>query len=257
MATDMTGVRKLRGANTLSTELARELCKRIRSRRMAPGTFLGTEADLAEEFGVSRTVMREAAGYLRGLGVVNGRQRLGLYVSMGDVGDILSKALAPAAGDEHGGRELAKLRMVIELGSLPFAIERITEPQIERMRTLANEMVKLMRKYSSDPRTIGPELCNRECEFHQIVIDAAGDGFSKQFYSVLDVYFRESYLDGGKCVSEPLMKEMVEHVEIVEAIAKRDLAQATSRLREHLRPLFEKVAVSADKPKKSGKSPNK
>ncbi|HCO22620.1 MAG TPA: GntR family transcriptional regulator, partial [Gimesia maris] len=42
-------------ARTLSAEVADHLCERIRSKRLAPGDRLGTEAELANQFGVSRT----------------------------------------------------------------------------------------------------------------------------------------------------------------------------------------------------------
>jgi len=42
-------------ARTLSAEVADHLCERIRSKRLAPGDRLGTEAELANQFGVSRS----------------------------------------------------------------------------------------------------------------------------------------------------------------------------------------------------------
>src|SRR5207249_5847674 len=108
-------------------------------KRVGPGSFLGTEGDLAGEFQVSRTVVREAIGYLRGLGVVTGRQRLGLRVANGDLIGVLAKAMAPVAADKAGWPELCQLRLVIEVGSLPDAVERATAEQVERMGRLADE----------------------------------------------------------------------------------------------------------------------
>src|SRR5438128_5861457 len=97
---------KLQAPTSLSTGLADQLCRRIRQKRLGPGSFLGTEGDLAGEFQVSRTVVREAIGYLRGLGVVTGRQRLGLRVANGDLIGVLAKAMAPVAADKAGWPEL-------------------------------------------------------------------------------------------------------------------------------------------------------
>ena len=85
--------RSLDPAKTLSAELADHLCERIRKDRLVPGDRLGTEADLADEFGVSRTVVREAIGSLRGLGIVTGRQGLGLCVAeASNFSSVLRKA---------------------------------------------------------------------------------------------------------------------------------------------------------------------
>ena len=63
-----------------SHQVAEELRRRIEQGGMAEGEVLMTEGDVAREFGVSRTMAREAVSQLRALGLVEGRQRKGLIV---------------------------------------------------------------------------------------------------------------------------------------------------------------------------------
>src|SRR6476659_5832256 len=55
---------------TLSARIVTQVREALFAREMRPGGFLGTEKDLAERFGVSRIVARDALGRLEALGTV-------------------------------------------------------------------------------------------------------------------------------------------------------------------------------------------
>ena len=147
---------------TLSRDMADELCREIRQNRLGPGTPLGTEADLAERFGVSRTVVREAIGNLRGLGVVTSRQGFGLSVAEGNLMDTVSKAFVPLVASAQQWPELCHLRYVLEVGSVPLAAVRATEEQIARMRKLADEMLTLVRTRSGETTELRRQIAERD-----------------------------------------------------------------------------------------------
>lgn len=224
----------LSAPKTLSSELADRLCDRIRNERLVPGTRLGTEAEIGQEYGVSRTVVREAIGCLRGLGVVTGRQRLGLFVAQGDIRGVLEKALSPRAADEEGWQELRQIRVVIELGSLPMAVERATEEQLARLASLAAEMRALMKSYDTDPDRVRVAFDAKDMQFHQAVLEAAHDDLARRFHDVLVQCFRVDDI----CGALPTLAVVREHERIAKAIAKRDTAAAVQLMTEHLRPLL-------------------
>ena len=66
--------------NTLSDQVADALGRSIASGERAPGSFLPTEAELLEEFGTSRTVLREAVKMLTAKGLIDTRPRRGTMV---------------------------------------------------------------------------------------------------------------------------------------------------------------------------------
>ena len=61
-------------------ELAQKIRHRIQTERLPDGSFFMTEAQLAAEYGTSRTVTREAVSRLQALGILEGRKRKGLIV---------------------------------------------------------------------------------------------------------------------------------------------------------------------------------
>ncbi|MCH9652724.1 MAG: FCD domain-containing protein [Planctomycetes bacterium] len=225
--------RSLDPAKTLSAELADHLCERIRKDRLVPGDRLGTEADLADEFGVSRTVVREAIGSLRGLGIVTGRQGLGLCVAeASNFSSVLRKALVPQVASPQGWRELQQLRAVIEIGSIALAVELISAEEIIRLQTIVVEMKRVMKNYKSDPTATSKTYKEMDCMFHQTILAASHGNFVKQFHGVLLDYFHA----GDKHGHPPTTKGLREHEFIANAIADRDIDNATKYLTEHLKP---------------------
>ena len=65
---------------TLALELVDSLGDRIRDGRLAPGDKLPTEAEIMAQFGVSRTVVREALSKLQASGLVQTRHGIGTFV---------------------------------------------------------------------------------------------------------------------------------------------------------------------------------
>jgi GntR family transcriptional repressor for pyruvate dehydrogenase complex len=61
-------------------EVTRELTTRIRSGELQPQMRLPSEQTMAAEFGVSRTVIREAIARLKNEGLVSTRQGSGAFV---------------------------------------------------------------------------------------------------------------------------------------------------------------------------------
>ena len=74
-----------RKPRSLALELVDALGDRIRDGRLAPGDKLPTEAAIMGEFGVSRTVVREAISKLQASGLVQTRHGVGTFaVGMGE-----------------------------------------------------------------------------------------------------------------------------------------------------------------------------
>ena len=134
---------------TQSGDLAKRLRERIQSERLDDGELFMTEAELADEYGVSRTVAREAVGRLVAIGLLEGRKRKGLVVRRPDPLHLLELGL-PSLVDSRGDvSELAMLRYVVEMGAIDLAIKNGTDEQITRLCEVTDEMVKVCLLYTS------------------------------------------------------------------------------------------------------------
>lgn len=110
MNTEMPTARRPR---TLALRLVEVLGERIRDGRLAPGDKLPTEAAVMAEFGVSRTVVREAISKLQAAGMVETRHGIGTFVV--GAGDASAFRIEP--------QQLATLRDVIAVLELRIGIE--------------------------------------------------------------------------------------------------------------------------------------
>jgi len=106
-----------RRPRTLALELVDGLGDRIRDGRLKPGDKLPTEAAIMAEYGVSRTVVREAISKLQASGLVVTRHGVGTFV----------EELAPVGGEGAGFRiapsQYATLRDVVAVLELRIGVE--------------------------------------------------------------------------------------------------------------------------------------
>src|SRR3954447_9452394 len=97
--------------NPVSTErvsdvIAERLTEAIRNGTLKPGDRLPTEAELAREFQVGRTSVREGLQKLRAHGLIESRKRLGAFVTQPPPSDPLR---APGVRPARGLRPLDRL----------------------------------------------------------------------------------------------------------------------------------------------------
>ncbi len=100
------------------------LSAQIESGTYAPGAKLPSEQELCRQFGVSRTVVREAVASLRLGGRLYSRQGLGVFVSEPDQ-QRLSFAVEPG-GDARAALHVLELRLAVELEAVTLAATRRT-----------------------------------------------------------------------------------------------------------------------------------
>ncbi len=128
-----------RRPRSLALELVEVLGDRIRDGSLSPGDKLPTEADFMAEFGVSRTVVREAISKLQAGGLVQTRHGIGTFVI--GLGEAAPFKLAP--------EQFATLRDVIAVLELRIGIETEAASLAAQRRNAA------WRRSAATPPTCG------------------------------------------------------------------------------------------------------
>ncbi|MBJ7420298.1 MAG: GntR family transcriptional regulator [Rhodoferax sp.] len=192
----------------LYQEVAELLRERIFSNQLPPGSWID-EMALAEEYGISRTPLREAIKVLATEGLVTMKVRRGAYVTevnakdQADVYHLLSLLESDAAG-------------VVAQGATPA--------QLQDLQTLHTELAAAV---DSTDRFF--EINER---FHMRLLEIADNRWRDQLCAdlrkVMKLNRHNSLLKNGR-VAESLR----EHQALMDALLARNQALSVQRMREH------------------------
>lgn len=162
------------GGRGLHGQLVNELGNRVMRGELMPGTILDPE-NIAEEFGVSRTVVRECLKVLAAKGLVGARPRFGTFVTERVVWKLLdSDVMGWRASNNPDPRlimELAEVRVAIEPTAARMAAERRTPAQLDDIRTAWEALSEAYLSEDADR----PDHAEADFAFHNAVLSAAGN----------------------------------------------------------------------------------
>jgi DNA-binding FadR family transcriptional regulator len=140
-----TSTRRSSGAaHALRDRVTADLARRILSGAYPEGAAIPVEADLVAEFGVSRTVLREAVRTLAAKGLLETRQRAGTLVPAKTSWHLLDPDVLAWMGRIDPDREftfgLVEARAVIEPAAAALAAERSTGRDLAAMEAAFEAM---------------------------------------------------------------------------------------------------------------------
>ena len=160
--TTKTGKKRL----PLSEETANRIVEKIRSGEFAAGVRLPSEFELGDEFGVSRGTVREAVKLLVSKNVLEIRPAKGTFVCEhpGMASDPLG--LAMMQDNEKMIRDLLELRILLECYAAKNAAYRATAEQIDKMKSLADDIEKAA---DNEKRT------EYDIELHKCIAESSGN----------------------------------------------------------------------------------
>src|SRR5436853_2716537 len=126
---------------TLSARIITQVREALFAREMRPGDFLGTEKDLAERFGVSRIVARDALRTLEGLGIVEIRVGAGggARIARGNPRRFAEALAVQLDLTGVSVREILDAQRAIECLAAELAAEQATADDCARLRALIGE----------------------------------------------------------------------------------------------------------------------
>lgn len=214
----------------LAHELVERLKERILGGAIEPGQKLPTESSLVAEFGVSRTVVREAISRLQAAGLVETFQGRGSFVL----------ALPPTtrfsleASQIRSHRDVLDLldfRIGLEVEAAGLAAGRRTEHQL---KAIARALADFQRIGDNPGRAVDADFA-----FHLKVAAASGNRFYSELLDSLGpmmIMLPRTRLDASYSISEAahLTRVSLEHENIYDAIARSDPEGARAAARVHL-----------------------
>ncbi|OSZ75230.1 GntR family transcriptional regulator [Hydrogenophaga sp. IBVHS1] len=201
----------------LYEEVAELLRQRIFSRELEPGSWID-ELKIAEEYGISRTPLREALKVLAAEGLVTMKVRRGAYVT-----EVSEKDLA----------DVYHLLSLLESDAGGVVAERASDEEIASLQTLHAEL-----EAAAGERD---RFFAINEQFHMRLLELARNRWREQMVAdlrkVMKLNRHNSLLKTGR-----IEESLAEHRAIVEALAQRNPALTVQRMREHFQNGLEAAA---------------
>jgi len=229
-----------RRPRTLALDLVDALGERIRDGRLATGQKLPTEAAVMAEFGVSRTVVREAISKLQAGGLVATRHGVGTFV----VGPGAAGGDAAGPGFRIAPEQFATLRDVIAVLELRIGVE--TEAAaLAALRRKADNLAAMRSALDAMAAALeaGQDAVAPDFQFHLEIARATQNPHFAELMGTLGamVIPRARLPDGAAAGAAPdaahqayLRRVQAEHESIHDAIAAQDPDAARAAMRTHL-----------------------
>jgi len=196
----------------LYQEVAERLRQRIFSHELPPGTWVDEQA-LAEQYGISRTPLREALKVLASEGLVTLKPRRGCYVT-----EISDRDLD----------EVFTIMALLEGECARNSADRASAAELEELQGIHRDL-----EHAAEAQDID-RFFEANQAFHHRVQSLADNRWLLQVIEdlrkVIKLSRHHSLFSEGR-----LEQSLAEHRNILDALLARDADAAEARMREHIR----------------------
>lgn len=214
-----------------SERIAHEIRLYLQRNNLQPGDRIGTEKELAREFGVSRPTLREAVRLLAGsyLIRVNQGRTGGIFVASTaheDIGHNMTASIAAMlATDSVTLCQLLEARLLLEVPLAGLAAENAND------QVVADLEAAIAEAEGKDPSHDDFRLA--DARFHHVIAMAAGNellfAFTRWTLEVLQPSLIEHI--GGAVSADAVLEQ---HRAILRAVRRRQPAAARRAMQAHL-----------------------
>jgi GntR family transcriptional regulator, transcriptional repressor for pyruvate dehydrogenase complex len=212
---------------TGSDRVVARIIERVHLGELPPGHRLPSEEQMCEEFGASRTVVREALQQLKAMGVVRSRSGSGTFITEGCL-NHLSQSLAlysSRAGDVADWTELLEIRSLIETE----CARRLAREGTPATLAPAWEALETMRRSVGDLKDFGAA----DVRFHRAIVEASGNRLFATVHQALGPMTLRFTFSTYRTLAQTAAK-FAEHEAIFQAILGHREDEAAELMRDHL-----------------------
>jgi GntR family transcriptional regulator, transcriptional repressor for pyruvate dehydrogenase complex len=198
------------------------------ARELAPGSKLPSENQLARQFGVSRSAVREAVSGVASRGLLEIRKGAGMFVRAPLIGNL-----------EFGGVDYSNLANTAKLLEIRAGLDAAAA-RIAAIRRTADEVKFLQEMNAAASRAdlAITEAVEADLAFHLAIVRAT----QNEYFVSIQTFLLEHLRAGIRFTRtlESYSKEMVEevqreHTEILQAIEDQDSDRAARLAEQHVR----------------------
>jgi GntR family transcriptional repressor for pyruvate dehydrogenase complex len=209
----------------LSRGIVDQITEAILTGRMRPGDRLPTENELADQFGVSRTVVREATQALQAQGLVEVAPGRGTYVTHPTFESVMGSFQLMLKLEDHSFDDLLAARYLYEVPIARLAAEHALPENIGVLKACNEGMASAL----DDPTT----YMEHDMQFHAELARATQNAVLSVLIQPLILMLQSSRPIVVKVPGKAELS-LEAHWRIYEAVARGDGEAAAQCMRDHL-----------------------
>ncbi len=230
---------QIRRSEHLPTRIAAEIGREIADGSIAPGQKLPTEHILAQTFGVSRSVVREAIAHLRNEGLVETRQGVGAFATELAQRQSLRIEAGPPE-DKEAFRDLFQVRFALETEAAGLAALHHTTEDLVKLDEILAQM--------TGAEKWGEQGVVADLAFHRAVAAATHNEYFQQFVGFIT---ERTHVAINAARAAAILEEIVEvtiaeHVAIRDAIATGEPIAAKTAMKRHLNGAAQRLSLELE-----------
>ena len=226
-------VERLRVSDSVAAQLTQLITKGV----YAVGEKLPPERVLADEFGVSRSSMREAIRSIEASGLVNSNHGVGVFVVSNTVASQAGSDLLVFEG--FTVPELFEVRRMMERDAAGLAARRITPGYASELQDILSRC--------ADPDLPNEEFVKLDFKLHQTIAKASKNGLLATIYGSLEpMMVKYSH----RVIDLPGRREDSHrgHTKIVDAVVAGRVREAQNAAVAHIRDVERDIAKNIAQP---------
>lgn len=194
---------------TQRARIADDLLRGIREQQYPVGSKLPSERQLADTYGVSRPVIREALGMLSMLDVIDVQMGRGAFVTSADV--------TTDSQAEYGLLDVVDAREAIEAGALRLAVQRARKKEKDEVREALAVLERAVR--------LSEETASADLALHRSIVRAARSPILMKLWSDMNEEIAQTIRVSphGRAMSDGILKD---HQALAKGVVEGDLTGA-------------------------------
>lgn len=220
----------------------RKILHAVRAGRYEPSKKLPPERSLATEFGVSRVLLREAVVALETMGVLEVRQRQGIFVKSPATRSFEDNLRFLPFLPMEFVPQLMEMRLIIDVPAARLAAARRTEIDMQRIRQCLGRIEDIVPETEE---AIGHQA-HYEFLFHSLLVEAAHNPILARVYEgMVSLMEKNNEVMHRNLVRDRDWSQEVvgHHRRIAAAVEARDPEGAAAAMQRHIIESRERIAA--------------
>jgi GntR family transcriptional repressor for pyruvate dehydrogenase complex len=211
-------------------QIADQIRDLIYSGVFRPGEKLPSERELAIQFHVGRTALREALRVLENEGLISIKQGSngGSFISKPGIHNVTKSAMDLFSLEELSLQDITEARIPLELAVLDFVMDRITEEDFEHLDKMNISTDEYLRRGDTPVSDI--------TNFHVYLAKATKNPvFEMLVGSIVNLVFKVlGRIENREGQNMALDRHLFQHKQVLESLGNRDLEEAKKAMKNHI-----------------------